>query len=185
MDACYAAGVFTCLPVSLSLSLSLSVLTSISPSPLKGAVVPGSARETPAMRRPRSRDRKVEIFISNAACKVSGAPPLQVIFMGPPRSNELIFTFYAFIPRASTAWPRTARLESIPVHRFRDRGSRLNGRKIARLSPTTIIKTPPPLDIPIFFCDSLRGMEDFRETNFLKEKNVGERLEKVEDRIRA
>lgn len=44
-----------------------------------------------------SRGRKLEIFISNAACKVHGAPPLQVIFMGPPRSNELIFTFYAFI----------------------------------------------------------------------------------------
>ena len=116
MDACYAAGVFTCLPLSLSLSVLMSnVDLSL---PLKGAVVPGSARETPATRRPRSRDRKVEIFISNAACKVSGAPPLQVIFMGPLRSNELIFTFYAFIPRASTAWPRTARLESIPTTDF-------------------------------------------------------------------
>jgi len=44
-----------------------------------------------------SRDRKLEIFISNAAYKVREDPPLQVIFMEPPRSNELIFTFYAFI----------------------------------------------------------------------------------------
>lgn len=56
-----------------------------------------------------SRGRKLEIFISNTACKVHGAPPLQVIFMGPPRSNELIFTFYAFIlvcpRRAPSALP--------------------------------------------------------------------------------
>lgn len=68
---------------------------------------PWSARETPGPWRVRSRDRKVEIFISNAACKVRGAPPLQVIFMGPPRSNELIFTFYAFIlvcPRCTRGW---------------------------------------------------------------------------------
>ena len=156
--------------LSLSLSLSLSVLTSISPSPLKGAVVPGSARETPATRRPRSRDRKVEIFISNAACKVSGAPPLQVIFMGPPRSNELIFTFYAFIPRASTAWPRTARLESIPVHRFRDRGSRLNGRKIARLSPTTIIKNPLRLISRYFFAIRSEEWKIFGKRIFKREE---------------
>lgn len=94
----------------------------------------GSARETPATRRPRSRDRKVEIFISNGACKVSGAPPLQVIFMGPPRSNELIFTFYAFIPRASTVRPpRTARLESIPSDHDFGTEHLANGRKIARL----------------------------------------------------
>lgn len=55
-----------------------------------------------------SRGRKLEIFISNAACKVREAPPLQVIFMRPPRSNELIFTFYAFIlvcPRRAPSVP--------------------------------------------------------------------------------
>lgn len=55
-----------------------------------------------------SRGRKLEIFISNAACKVRRAPPLQVIFMGPPRSNELIFTFYAFILVCSAGPERAA-----------------------------------------------------------------------------
>lgn len=65
-----------------------------------------SARETPGLLRVPLRDRKVEIFIPNAACKVRGAPPLQVIFMGLPRSNELIFTFYAFrVPSARRTSP--------------------------------------------------------------------------------
>lgn len=91
--------------------------------PLKGAVVPGSARETPATRRPRSRDRKVEIFISNAACKVSGAPPLQVIFMGPEikRADIYVLCLYTSCVHRVAA-NREARIHS--DHRFRDRRSR-------------------------------------------------------------
>lgn len=126
----------------------------------------GSARETPATRRPRSRDRKVEIFISNGACKVSGAPPLQVIFMGPPRSNELIFTFYAFIPRASTVRPprnRETRIHSIRP-RFR--------QKNCPPPPTTIIKIAPPLGHILIF--SAATIDTRNERFFGMETNLNE-----------
>lgn len=79
-----------------------------------------------------SRGRKLEIFISNAACKVRGAPPLQVIFMGPPRSNELIFTFYAFILVCSRWAPST-----LPAPR-RSNKKKSRMKKI----PTTFVITP-------------------------------------------